>query len=47
MTTHWLTLFDADGDPYGVVCDCEIEADHLASGRLFPEPEAASAEESP
>lgn len=41
FASHWLTLFDEDGDPYGVVCTCEIEADHLASGRLFPEPEPA------
>jgi hypothetical protein len=34
---HWLTLFDpADGEPYGVVCDCEISEDHDGNGGLMP-----------
>ncbi|WP_326829723.1 hypothetical protein OIE13_06175 [Streptosporangium sp. NBC_01810] len=36
--THWLTTFDEDGDPSGSICHCEINADHLSSGRPFPEP---------
>lgn len=35
--THWLTTFDEEGDPFGLVCDCEINADHLPSGREFPD----------
>lgn len=36
--THWLTEFDEDGDPYGLVCWCDIAADHYVSGKLtFPE----------
>ncbi len=38
--THWLTRYDEDGDPYGQVCGCEIDADHWPSGALiFPEDE--------
>lgn len=37
---HWLTRFDPDdGEPYGVVCWCEIDSPHLGNGDLFPEPD--------
>ena len=42
MALHWLTRFDEDGEPYGQVCDCEIGADHLSNGDLFPDVEAES-----
>lgn len=33
--THWLTRFDPDdGEPYGTVCDCDIDADHDGAGNL-------------
>lgn len=38
--THWLTIFDNDGEPEGVVCRCTIDRDHLASGAPFPDGEA-------
>ena len=34
---HWLTRWDPDsGEPYGTVCDCEINEDHNGSGDPFP-----------
>jgi hypothetical protein len=37
--THWLTRWDPDdGEPYGALCDCDIDADHDGNGDLmFPE----------
>jgi hypothetical protein len=32
---HWLTLYDDDGDPYGVTCTCEIGTDHDGYGSLI------------
>lgn len=44
-TTHWLTRFDEHGDPYDLVCWCDIGADHYACGDLtFPEPAEAVSE---
>lgn len=38
---HWLTRFDpTDGEPYGTICDCEIDADHLADGSIYPDGES-------
>jgi hypothetical protein len=39
MSDHWLTVFDENGDTHGAFCDCSIGADHLPSGKLFPEEE--------
>lgn len=39
---HWLTIFDEDGEAFGEICDCEIGADHLPCGDLFPEPDAVT-----
>lgn len=36
--SHWLTQYDEDGDPYGIVCGCDVGADHWLSGALmFPD----------
>ncbi len=37
--SHWLTVFDEDGEPEGQICRCPIDADHLPSGQVFPEEE--------
>lgn len=34
---HWMTYYDKDGEPVGMVCSCEIKADHFASGKLMEE----------
>lgn len=34
-SAHWLTRYDPDdGEPYGVVCRCNIGSDHDGSGKL-------------
>lgn len=33
-TTHWLTVIDEDGEPYGETCRCEIDKDHDEDGSL-------------
>ena len=33
MNYHWLTRYDPDdGEPYGIVCECEIGRDHNGQG---------------
>jgi hypothetical protein len=34
---HWLTRYDPDdGEPYGTLCDCEIDENHDGDGELTP-----------
>lgn len=34
--THWLTRWDpGDGEPYGTLCYCAIDADHDGDGNVM------------
>jgi len=36
LKLHWVTRYDEeDGEPYGELCRCSIDADHDAAGNLL------------